>query len=175
MSDIAKKYVKALMASMDDKEIITLSEGFDSISKAFKNNKFISIIQSPDVSKDQKAEFIANLIDTKDQKIINFIKLLSLNDRLEHIPAIASELKDRIALKNNTFNGVLISQKKVNKDKLKDIETVLSKKFDSTIKLENKVTDYNGMKVEIDSLGVEIGLSTDRLKQQIEQTILSAI
>ncbi len=175
MSDIAKKYVKALINSMDDKEITSLSEGFDNITGAFKNSKFISIIQAPEISKEKKAEFISNLIDTKDQKIINFIKLLCVNDRIEEIPTIAAELKDRIALKNNTFNGILISGKKVSEDKLKDIEAVLSKKFDSTIKLENRVEDYNGMKVEIESLGVEIGLSTDRLKQQIAQTILSAI
>ncbi len=175
MSDIAKKYVKALINSMNDKEIGTLSKGLDSMTGAFKNNKFLAIIHSPDVSRVQKEEFIRGLINTKDEKIINFIKLLISKDRLDEIPSIAHELQNRIALKNNTFHGVLISGKKVTKEKLKDIESVLSKKFDSAIKLENKVSDYNGMKVEIESLGVEIGLSTDRLKQQIAQTILNAI
>jgi F-type H+-transporting ATPase subunit delta len=60
-------------------------------------------------------------------------------------------------------------------DKIAQIAENLSKKFDTTIELEAKKSDYNGIKVEVESLGVEIGLSTDRLKAQLAEHILKAI
>jgi F-type H+-transporting ATPase subunit delta len=175
MSDIAKKYVKALANSVDEKVLENIYESLNAMVPAFKDKKFRAIIESSEVSKSQKSDFLLSMIDVKDEKVKNFINLLVENGRIGLIPEVVKEIKRVIEERTNTFSGVVISRDKVDENALKEIEETLSKKLGSTIKLENRVTDYPGMKVEIENLGLEIGLSTERIKQQIAQTILSAI
>jgi F-type H+-transporting ATPase subunit delta len=175
MSDIAKKYVKALAKSVDDKTLESIFNSLESIVPAFKNRKFTAIIQSSDIRKESKVDFLLGMLDNKEPKLENFIKLLAEKGRIELLPAIVKELNKVIEEKTNTYHGHLISGSKIDEKEIQDIEDVLSKKFDAKIKLDNIVTDYSGMKVEVENLGVEIGISTDRIKQQIAQTILSAI
>lgn len=55
------------------------------------------------------------------------------------------------------------------------MEENFSKKFNSKIKLDGSKSDYNGVKVELDDLGVEVNFSIDRLKSQMSEYILKAI
>lgn len=175
MSDIAKKYAKALVNSVDNKTLETIFQKLQQLVPAFKDKKFISIVQSSEITKAQKTDFLLGMLDMKDEKLENFIKLLVEKKRIDLIPAIVTELNKALEEKTNTYHGNLISSEKVADKEIQEIEKVLSKKFDATIKLDNVVSDYSGMKVEIENLGVEIAISTDRIKQQIAQTILSAI
>ena len=175
MSDIAKKYVKALVASIDEKELEAFHEQLSALLPAFKNAKFRAIAESHELSKDKKSAFLLDLIDNKNPKIVNFIKLLVEKGRIGLIPAIHREIGRVIEEKKNSYTGRLISSESVDPAAIKEIEETLSKKIGSTIKLENVVTNYPGMKVEIENLGLEIGLSMNRIKQQIAQAILSAI
>ncbi len=172
---IAKKYVKALVNSMDEKTLISTYESLESLIPAFGNKKFNNILSSSDVSNLKKGEFIISLLKSPDEKFTNFIKLLSSNRRLNEIPTITKELSNQIAKQNNQFEGVLISNFKVDKNDIVDIETNISKKLNTTIKLENKVSDYPGIKVEVESLGVEVSFSKDRLKAQMAEHILNTL
>jgi F-type H+-transporting ATPase subunit delta len=176
MSDvIAKKYVKALMNSVDNATLDNMLTQLNSVVPAFSDAKFQNIIFSNEVSKDQKESFILSLFENIDDKSVNFLKLLNTNGRLADIPAITNELQKQISIKNNIYNGKIISDFEVSSDKIKDIESSLSNKLGSTINLENEVTDYPGIKVEIDDLGVEVSFSTDRLKAQMAEHILKSI
>ena len=175
MSDIAKKYVKGLTGSVDEKTLEAIYNTLKQIVPAFKNRKFNAIIESRDITKAQKVAFLLGMGELKDPKYENFIKLLAEKKRLGLLPVIVKELNKVIEDNTKTYHGELISGSAIDAKEIEDIESVLSKRFDATIKLDNIVTDYSGMKVEVENLGVEIGLSTDRIKQQIAQTILSAI
>ena len=172
---IAKKYVKALLNTLDQKETEELSSSLNKLVSAFENHKFKDILLSPDISKNTKEEFILSSLDTKDKKIENFVKLLVSHKRLMQIPSIAGELDYQLSLRKNEYKGFIISNFKMKESQIKKLEQSFSKKFNSTIKLENRVTDYQGVKVEIGALGVEVGLSQDRLKAQLTEHILKAI
>jgi hypothetical protein len=43
------------------------------------------------------------------------------------------------------------------------------------VKLTNQVTDYPGIKVEVESLGIEVSFSQDRLKAQMAEHILNSL
>ena len=175
MSILAKKYVAALMKSMDSSDLEKSYKNLSSLVPAFENKKFNTILQSSDLSVKDKENFVLSMFDNTDGKFGNFIKLLSLNGRLNEIPSIVKELSKQIALKNNQYEGVLISNFEVPSDEIKDIESNLSKKLNVDIKLENRVTDYPGIKVEIDSLGLEVSFSQERLKTQMAEHILSSL
>jgi len=172
---IAKRYVKSLVKTLDKKALESVYEQLNKLSNAFSNKKFKDIVLSPEVSKGKIEEFLLSMVELKDKKFENFLKLLVQNNRVASIPEITKELKKELSILNNKFEGVLISNFKVEKKEIEDIQKQLSKKLGSDIKLENKVTDYPGLKVEIDDLGVEVGLSVDRLKSQLAKHILEAI
>lgn len=173
--EIAKKYVNALTKSCDSSELSAVSDTLDALSLVYHDKKFINIIYSPDVTKEQKEAFLLSLADTADKKLINFIKLLNQNDRLSLIPKISDELKYQIAVMNNQFHAVISSDFDIPDEKIKMLETSFSKKFDSDIKLSVSDEKYPGVKVEIDDLGLEISFSLDRLKAQMSEHILKAI
>ena len=61
------------------------------------------------------------------------------------------------------------------KSKVKELETQISKKFNANIKLEPVIANYNGVKIDVEDLGFEISFSIDRLKNKMSEYILKAI
>ncbi len=174
-NQIAKKYVNALIRSCSDKELNQLYKELKDLSLVYSEDRFMNIILSPDVKNLEKENFVLSLVDNKNKKFVNFLKLLSQNDRLELIPLICDELRYQVAVKNNKFNGIIMSDFKITKAKIKTLEESFSSKFNSTIKLEKSEEEYSGVKVEIDDLGVEVSFSLERLKAQMSEHILKAI
>lgn len=172
---IAKKYVNALMKSCNDSEITSIEKSINDISNAFSSTKFNNIILSPDLSCDEKEKFVLSLVENSNVKISNLIKLLTLNDRLPLIPVIAKELKYQISLKNNSYEGEIISNFKIGKEHIVELEANFSKKFNADIKLKAIVSDYPGVKIQLDDLGTEVSFSLDRLKSQMVEHILKAV
>lgn len=172
---ISKKYVNALMKSCNDSEINSIEKSINEVSNAFRSTKFNNIILSPDLSIQKKEEFVLSLLETKEGKVINFIKLLAANDRLPLIPTIAKELKYQVSLKSNSYEGEVISNFEISKDQITKLEENFSKKFSANIKLNSVVSDYPGVKIQLDDLGVEVSFSLDRLKTQMVEHILKVI
>jgi len=172
---VAKKYVKALISAVSLDELEDISLIFDSLTKAFKSKKFKDIILSPEISIDKKESLILSIFNTKNKKVENLLRLIVQNGRAMDIPEISKVLKHELAIRKNEFNGLLISNQKIDDSDLKDIEQKVSKRLNATIHLDNVVKDYNGLKVEIDDLGVEIAISADRLKSQLVEHVLKAI
>jgi len=172
---IGKKYIKALVASVGDKNMDTVNSALSSLASAFSSKKFNDVILSSEVKQADKEKFLLSLLDKPDAKLTNFIKLLVENGRISDIPVMSKELQKQIAIKTNTYQGVLISNFKVDAGQMADIEKNLGSKLGSTIKLENEVSDYPGLKVEIADLGVEVGLSTTRVKSQLAEHILKSL
>jgi F-type H+-transporting ATPase subunit delta len=172
---VAKKYVKALVDGRDEKSIASVSNNLNSISSAFSDDKFNSIISSPEVSDSKKVELVISLVKKADQTLTNFVKLLGEKRRLEILPFIASELNVQIAKMNNTYVGVVYTNEELSKDYVSSIEKQFSKKFDVKLSLSQNVCDFDGIKVDIDGLGVEISFSKERLKSQMIDHILQAV
>ena len=58
---------------------------------------------------------------------------------------------------------------------IEQIQKNLSKKLNSTIKLTLTKSDYNGIKVEVKDLGIEVAFSKSLMNQQLIEHILKAI
>ncbi len=172
---IAKKYVNALMKSCSDSEIVLVEKSIGELASAFSSTKFNNIILSPDLSIEEKEKFVLSLLEESEGKLLNLIKLLAVNDRLSLIPAIAEELKFQTSLKSNSYEGEVVSNFEISKEQIINLEDNFSKKFNANIKLKAKVSDYPGVKIQLDDLGVEVSFSLDRLKTQMVEHILKAI
>ena len=172
---VAKRYVKALVDGRDLNSVTLISEKLNEVSKAFKSDKFNSILASSDINEVEKTKFILSMIDKADKSLENFIKLLGEKRRLDIIPEIAFELKTQIAKMNRSYVGSVYTNRELSNSYLSSIEEQVSKKFNVKLSLSQNVCDYDGIKVDIDGLGVEISFSKDRLKTQLINHILKAV
>ncbi len=172
---IAKRYVKALLDGRDVNSSTTIYNELKTISSAFKEEKFISIISSSEVSSKDKEDLVISFVDGCSNDLKNLIKLLGTNKRIDLIPSLVKELDGQISEMNNTYTGVVFTNKELSADYVSSIEGQFSKKFDVKLSLSQNVCDYDGIKVDIDSLGVEISFSKQRLKSQMINHILKAV
>jgi len=172
---IAKRYVKALLDGKDAAAAESISNELNAISSAYCDDKFIAIISSSEVDSGKKVELINSLVDGCSDTTKNLIKLLGSNKRLDIVPFIVKELAVQLSVINNIFTGVVYTNSKLGTEYINSIEEKFSKKFDVNLTLTQNVCDYDGIKVDIDGLGVEISFSKDRLKSQMIDHILKAV
>jgi F-type H+-transporting ATPase subunit delta len=172
---VAKRYVKALMSNRDNASLTSVFNELKSISTAFGDKKFLSIVASTEVSKDKKVELILSFVDQCNDATKNLIKLLGDNNRLNIIPNIVSELENELAVINNSYNGVIYTNVELSNDEVAKLNDQFAKKFNVNLTLTQNVCDYDGIKVDIDGLGVEVGFSKERLKSQMIEHILKAV
>ena len=173
---VAKRYVKALIDGRDSNAITAISNELNVISSAFADEKFNSIVSSPEVTVSSKVDLVISLVEAaKDESLSNFIKLLGEKRRLPLLPLIAKELNSQIAKMNNSYVGVVYTNQELSNDYVSSIEEQFSKKFDVKLSLSQNVCDYDGIKVDIDGLGIEISFSKERLKSQLIDHILKAV
>jgi F-type H+-transporting ATPase subunit delta len=172
---VAKRYVKALLIEKNNDEAISIYNDIKTLSSAFTNEKFLSIITSSDIAGDRKVELLNSFLENSNKSIENLLKLLASNKRLNIIPNIADELKKQIAVLSKNYEGVVYASTELNESDLISIQEKFAKKFDITLALTQDVCDYDGIKVDIEGLGVEISFSKERLKAQMIEHILKAV
>ena len=108
-------------------------------------------------------------------KVNNLIKLLVEKKRINIIPAIAQELKKDIAASTKTYEGVVYSDSKIDDKTMQELSSSLSKKFDLNISLVFVEKDFNGIKVDVEDLGIEINFAKSRINSQMIEHIIKAI
>ncbi|MEN4053460.1 MULTISPECIES: F0F1 ATP synthase subunit delta [Sulfurimonas] len=173
---IAKRYIKALKSDFDLETVQNISSVFDALADSFKDDKFVSIIGNPEVNAKVKSEILLEAVKpANSDKLNNLIKLLVENKRVSIIPAIAKELKKDIANTTKTYEGIIYSDSEIDTKVIDELGKGLSKKFNSTISFSFVKNDFNGIKVEVEGLGIEINFSKDRIDSQIINHIIKAI
>jgi len=168
---IAKKYVKAIIS---DKDIDTIKDDLDIVGKAYRYQKFLNLLSS-NIKQTKKTELILSFLKKPNQKTTNLIKLLGQNGRLDLIPAISKELRFQIDENNSLYIGQIYSDEKLDKTDIASIEKTLSKKFNIKLNLQQNKATYDGLKVTIDAMNIEIGLSKKVLKNRLKTYVLQSI
>ena len=173
---IAKRYIKPLMESCDQVTLENLAVLLGNVAISYDDQKFISIMNSYEVSANTKCQLILDMVTpAKSSMVNNLVKLLAENGRLPLIPILASELKRSIASSKRMYKGRIYSNSVVDKASVDLIARDLGTKTGSTIALEYVASDFDGIRVEVDDLNVEINFSKSRLNAQLVEHILKAI
>jgi len=171
---VAKRYVKALQKSMSAQELKETLEVLRGIAAAFEDQKIRTLLLSPQIKEEKKAELLLEALKPQNPKIVNLIKLLALKRRLSLIPYLVRELEREIALLEKRFEGCVYSDFELSREEIEKIEKALSKRVGATIVLSPCGT-YDGIRVEVEIVGVEIDFSRSRIKKQLIENILKAI
>jgi len=163
---IAKRYTTAL--SSVSKDIKGVAEVLNILTEAISTEEVRTVLTSPIISAEKKTEMILSAVGEKtDNILVNFIKILGENKRLDLIPAIAKVLNADLQKESNQYEGVLKSKKTLAKNELSKLEKTLKKYTGSTIKLKQEKTDLDGLRVSVDDLGIEVNFSKQRVKEQL--------
>jgi len=173
---IAKKYVQGLYKALDAKSLEAAAEALEALSEALTKDNVAMILNAPDVTKEQKTDILTSAIkDAKSKELENLIKLLVENKRIELISEIAVVLRKLIANEQRKFSGLVYSDSDIDSKVLEELGNGLGKKFNSTITLSYVKSDFDGIRVDVEDLGVEISFSKSRINKQIVEHILKAI
>ena len=173
---IAKKYIKALKSNSDTTTMENITTIFAALAESFKDKKFEAIMVNPNVNSKDKADILLESVKSANSdKVNNILKLLVENKRINVIPAIAKELDKDMAHATKTYKGLVSSDSEIQDSVVDELSKGLSKRFNSTISLTFIKSEFNGIKVEVEGLGVEINFSKERIKHQFIQHIIKAI
>ena len=163
---IAKRYASALSSVV--KDIPAVLEVLNVLAEVTSSQEVKSVLTSPIVSSEKKTEMILSTLgDNADTSLMNFIKILGENKRLDLIPAITKVLNSDQQRVANEYEGVLKSASTIDAAELADLEKTLKKYTGSTIKLTQEKTDLEGLRVSVDDLGIEVNFSKQRVKEQL--------
>ena len=163
---IAKRYASAL--SSVAKDLPAILEVLNVVAEATNTAEVKSALTSPIVSNEKKTEMILSTLgDNADASLVNFIKILGENRRLDLIPAITKVLNSDQQRLSNEYEGVLKSASLLDEKSLNELEDTLKKYTGASIKLTQEKTNLDGLRVSVDDLGIEVNFSKQRVKEQL--------
>jgi len=162
---IAKRYAQAL--SSVSKDLPGIVEVLNVLSEVISSAEIKSTLISPIISSESKTEMILSALSDDDSTLVNFIKVLGENKRLDLIPAITKVLNTDQQRVSNEYEGVLKSTSSLDEAALADLEKTLEKYTGSKIKLTQEKSDIEGLRVSVDDLGIEVNFSKQRVKEQL--------
>ena len=162
---IAKRYAKAL--SSVSKDLPGILEVLNVLSEVVSSAEIKSTLTSPIISSENKTAMILSALGESDVALVNFIKILGENGRLDLIPAITKVLNSDQQRVSNEYEGVLKSASSLDEATLANLEETLKKYTGSTIKLTQEKSDLDGLRVSVDDLGIEVNFSKQRVKEQL--------
>ncbi len=166
---VAQRYAKAIFAIKDSGLISQYAYILTQLSNAFNSvPSIINGLNSPLLSDESKTQSILDALGKKaDAKLINFIKILGENKRLALIPAIAKIVNAELQKEQNSYQGVIKSQKSLGKSEVAELENALAKYTGSKISLVQEISDFEGLRVAVEDLGIEVNFSKQRVKEQL--------
>jgi len=173
---IAKRYVNALVDTTNKKERTDFSKILLGMSEAFSDSAVRENLTSPLVSNEQKTALVVDSLGDTDAKLLNFIKIIGENGRLDLLPTIAKVLKQAIQIETNKYEGVVSSSTKLKAAELKELQASLSTYTNgASIKLTQEISDIEGIKVSVEDLGIEVNFSKQRVKEQLIDFITKSL
>ncbi len=173
---IAKRYVKALLEVISPEDKIRYSQILNSIASLFENESISNKINSPLIPSDKKVAFILDGLKDSETLLINFIKILGENRRLNLIPAIVRNLNRELQKESNEYSGIVTSSNKLDSNEIKKLEESLKRYTGSTIKLtQTEKSNLDGIRVVVDDLGIEVNFSKQRVKEQLIDFITKSL
>lgn len=172
---IARKYTKAIIESVTLLELREFLIELRRIEGAFYSEKFLEIIRSPYISRVFKEEFIIELLNTKSDRLINFIKLLVVNHRLTMLPSICSAIQTYVNEQDKKYLGLLFLNKRIESKTLEEIAQNLSRRLGVGLILQQVVINFEGIRLVINDLNLEISFSRDNFLNSLRHHILKAI
>ena len=134
MSAIERRYAKALMDAIKDKDDkIKASHELDEISELFNSNgQFKKALLDPRISSNVKTGVVKEIFSETNPMFISFISLLIDKDRIKYIDGIAKEYSELTKIMNNELFINIISASSLDDDEINGISDKYKKLYNAT-------------------------------------------
>jgi len=174
---IAKRYVNALVDATSKKDRADFSTILLGMADSFLDDKVEELLTSPLVSNEEKTAMVVESLGADaNEKLVNFIKIIGENGRLDLLPTIAKVLRQTIQIETNKYEGIVNSSTKLKAAELKELQESLSTYTNgASIKLTQEISDIEGIKVSVEDLGIEVNFSKQRVKEQLIDFITKSL
>jgi F-type H+-transporting ATPase subunit delta len=172
--NLAKRYVKAVAAISEELVVKTYSD-LKVLTLAFDDANFKDALLSTTLTKEQKLDVVKSVAKSEDTQVNNLLSLLSENGRLAILPQIIEELRYNTAILTNKYEGVVSSKSGVSSEVVDGFSKALSAKLDREVAFEQKSTNDEVVRVNVEDLDVEMSFSKEQFKAQLSNHILQAI
>jgi len=176
MELVAKRYAKALSEIDAGKKTDAFIGVLDIAASVLAEPKAQEIIASPLVSTEEKVSLVTEMLGKDADPILQaLVKVMGEKGRLGLIPELTEILKFEKKKESNSFTGQVESRNTLETVELQKLEDALSKYSGAQITLEQVKSDLNGVKVEVEDLGLELNFSKDRVKASLLDHIQKAL
>jgi F-type H+-transporting ATPase subunit delta len=173
---IAKRYAKALMELVPQKELASQLEVLGQLSALFRQPETAELIGSPLVSNAQKFDLLVAPLKKKlDARLYRLLEVMSEKGRLDLVPELTGILAFESKKLSNKFEGTVEADEALPKGELKRLEEVLAKYSGAKIKLKQTSTSGDGLRVSVEDLGLELSFSKARVKSDLLDFIQRAL
>jgi F-type H+-transporting ATPase subunit delta len=172
---IAKRYASALCKAAGGTELDKLTASLSSLTPLYSHPRFVEIVKSPLIAAEQKAELVIEALEQKSPKLENLIRLLAQKRRLMVLPLVASELESAQAARSGRYRGTVHSATALEGQKVDALAKALSSRLGKEVALSQGEKPYDGVKVSVDDLGLEVDFSKTQIRQQILGHILKGL
>ena len=165
---IAKRYAKALMEISDSKNLEADIAALKNLSSEMEDKNVKEIVVSPLISNDKRFELLVEPLKEKlDDKLYKLLAVMNSHGRLSLLPKVVELLEYEMKRTKNSFEGTVSSDGTVKREDIVKLEKRLADYTGSNIKLKESGTKIDGIKVEVDDLGIELSYSKDRVKADL--------
>ena len=154
MDEVASRYASALVSlAKEENKLEEYKLASLSVKEAFDNNpQLVKILKSYFVSENDKNIILEEICDNfKIFNFTNFMKLLVKKHKIYLYKDIVSEICKGINFELDVYEGFVYSTELLSKEKLKEIEEIISKKINKKVELKNKLDSrlIGGVKVVV--------------------------
>ena len=138
---IANEYAKALyeLALSSSKEELILEELKVFCDSLKENNEYIKLLTFPSISNDRKKESLEVVLKEADQLLLNFVKVLIDNNRVNDIFDIYEGYYTLFLKDRNIVNVKVVSSDYLTEEEFNKMKTQLSKHYNREVVLENLI------------------------------------
>ena len=172
----SKSYAVALYELVKENfELDNAEDGMNGLKKLLNDNSdFKEVISSPAVGKEEKKKIMFEIADQYNfsQILKKFLGFIANKNRLFFLDQIIDSFLNIISINKGELRAKLVSSKQLSKKELENIQSELSKDFNSPIKIDYKY-DPNliaGLIIQVGSIMVDTSVQ-NKLKQ-LERNML---
>ena len=174
----SKSYALALYElAKENSELNNVEDEMNGLNKLLNDNSdFKDMISSPAVGKEEKKKVMFGISDRYNfpQTLKKFLGFLTVKNRLFFLGRIIDSFLNIVSFNKGELKAKLVSSKQLSKTEIENIQTELSKDFESPIKIDYKY-DPNliaGLIIQVGSVMVDASVK-NKLKQ-LEKNMVEA-
>ena len=173
---IAKRYPKALEEIVSPEKLPEVLETLRTLVELYSGEEAGNVLLSPLVRRDEKYRlFVEPLRGKIDESLYRLLEVMNENGRLDLLPTLVGILDREIKRLDNRYAGTVEADEKLPKEKIRTLEEILAHHSGAKIDLKQTGESFDGLKVAVDDLGLELNVSKARIKSELLEFIQRAL